>query len=50
MMPDRWQISAIIFSRDAARAVLRRYDELSEVSRQAVAKRMSETNDFAIGT
>jgi hypothetical protein len=31
-------------------AVLRRHDELGEVSRQAVAKSMGETNDFAIGT
>lgn len=35
---------------DAATAVLRRYDELGEVSRQAVTERMGETNDFAVGT
>jgi len=37
------------FPCDAATAVLHRYHELGEVSRQAVAQRMRETNDLAVG-
>ena len=50
MTPDRFEDLSDQSPCDAATAVLRRYDELGEVSRQAVTERMGETNDFAIGT